>query len=52
MCPRAQRTLLAINLKKYPWQDIFLNVNQKESFFVASDVATILYNKPCIYTGE
>ena len=40
-------------LKKTPRQDIFLeNVVPKESFIVASDVASILYNKPCICTGD
>ena len=38
----------------YPRKDVFLkNVVPKESFFfVASDVVAILYNKPCICTGD
>ena len=47
MCTWGQSTFLAVNQKK----NYFLkNAVLKESFlFVASDVAPILYNRPCIY---
>ena len=48
-----QKTLSALNLQNPRW-DIFLkNAVPKESFFfAASDVARILYNKPCICIGD
>ena len=49
-----QKTLLALNFKKNLSQDIFpKNIVLKESFFfVASDVVSIIYNKPCICIGD
>ena len=49
MCPRAQGTFLIINFRKIIGRTYFLNILPKEHFFVASDVVTILSNKPCIY---
>ena len=47
MCPRTQRTLLALNFKKIPGRTFLKNVVPKEHFFVASDIVPILFNKPC-----
>ena len=45
MCPRAKRTPSELNLKKILGMAFSKNVMPKESFFVASNVFPILYNK-------
>ena len=41
-----------LNFRKLPGTSFVFKYSNKKSFFVASDVLAILYNKPCKCTGD